>query len=179
MSRIGKKPIVLPAGVTAVIEKTQVTVKGPKGSLVISVMDAVTVAQEENTLVVTRKNDERQSRAFHGLVRSLLAGAVEGVSVGFKKTLKLVGTGYRATAKGAGISITVGYSHPVDVAPVEGVKFSVEGTDTINIEGISKVLVGQTAANIRGIRSPEPYKGKGIRYENEVVKTKPGKTATA
>ncbi|MFZ5438104.1 MAG: 50S ribosomal protein L6 [Patescibacteria group bacterium] len=179
MSRIGKKPVELVQGVTATIENGQVTIKGPKGTLVVPVMEGIKVAQEENTLVVTRANDEKQIRAYHGLVRSLLAGAAEGVTNGYKKTLKLVGTGYRATAKGAGISVTVGFSHPVEITPVEGIKLSVEGNDTIHIEGIDKQLVGQVAANIRAIRPPEPYKGKGIRHEDEVVRIKPGKTATA
>ena len=179
MSRIGKKPVELAQGITATIETNQVTVKGPKGILIVPVMEGIKVTQEDNTLVVTRANDEKQVRAYHGLVRSLLAGAVEGVTNGFKKTLKLVGTGYRAAAKGAGVSVTVGFSHPVEIDPVEGIKLSVEGNDTIHIEGIDKQLVGQVAANIRGIRPPEPYKGKGIRYEDEVVRTKPGKTATA
>jgi len=145
----------------------------------VPVMKGVTITKEENTLVVTRANDEKQNKAFHGLVRSLLAGAVKGVTEGYKKTLKLVGTGYRATAKGANVSVTVGFSHPVEIVPLQGIKLSVEGNDTIHIEGIDKQLVGQMAANVRGIRSPEPYKGKGIRYEDEVVRTKPGKTATA
>lgn len=179
MSRIGKKPVELVQGVTATIENGQVTIKGPKGTLVVPVMEGIKVTQEENTLVVTRANDEKQIRAYHGLVRSLLAGATEGVTNGYKKTLKLVGTGYRATAKGAGISVTVGFSHPVEINPVEGIKLSVEGNDTIHIEGIDKQLVGQVAANIRAIRPPEPYKGKGIRHEDEVVRIKPGKTATA
>ena len=179
MSRIGKQPVELKQGVTATIEKAQVTINGPKGTLVVPVMKGITVVQEENNLVVTRANDEKENRAFHGLVRSLLDGAVIGVTDGYKKTMKLVGTGYRATAKGVGVSVTVGFSHPVEINPVEGIKLSVEGNDTINIEGIDKQLVGQTAANIRAIRPPEPYKGKGIRYEDEVVRTKPGKTATA
>ena len=179
MSRIGKKPVVLASGVVATIAQNQVTIQGPKGTLVVPVMTGVTVTKEENTLVVTRANDEKQNKAFHGLVRSLLAGAIKGVTEGYKKTMKLVGTGYRVTAKGAGASVTVGFSHPVEILPLQGIKLSVEGNDTIHIEGIDKQLVGQMAANIRSIRSPEPYKGKGIRYEDEVVRTKPGKTATA
>lgn len=179
MSRIGKQPVELAQGVTAAIEADKVTIKGPKGTLVVPVMEGIKVVQEENELVVTRANDEKKNRAFHGLVRSLLNGAVKGVTDGYKKTMKLVGTGYRASAKGAGVSVTVGFSHPVDITPIEGVKLSVEGNDTIHVEGIDKQLVGQMAANIRAIRPPEPYKGKGIRYEDEVVRTKPGKTATA
>lgn len=179
MSRIGKKPIELLQGVTVVIEKKSVMVKGPKGTLTIPVVGAVKVTQEENEILVTRANDEKKNKAFHGLVRSLLAGAIEGVTNGYKKTLKLVGTGYRAAAKGAGATMTVGFSHPVEITAVEGIKLSVEGNDTIHIEGIDKQLVGQMAANIRAIRPPEPYKGKGVRYEDEVVRTKPGKTATA
>jgi large subunit ribosomal protein L6 len=179
MSRIGKKPVELASGVTATIDKNQVTVQGPKGALVVPVMTGITVAKEENTLVVTRANDEKQTKAFHGLVRSLLAGAIKGVTEGYKKTLKLVGTGYRASAKGTNVSVTVGYSHPVEIKPLAGTKLTVEGNDTIHVEGIDKQLVGQMAADVRAIRSPEPYKGKGIRYEDEVVRTKPGKTATA
>lgn len=179
MSRIGKKAIVIPQGVTISVEQRQAVVKGAKGSLNVPIMEGITVAQKENEIHVSRANDERKTRAFHGLVRSLLAGAVEGVSVGYKKTLKLVGTGYRVSAKGANLQVTVGFSHPVDIVAVPGIKLSAEGNDTMHVEGIDKNLVGQVAANIRAIRPPEPYKGKGIRYENEVVRTKPGKTATA
>lgn len=179
MSRIGKKAIVIPQGVTVSVENDKAVVKGPKGTLSVSVMPGIIVSQKENEVLVTRSNEERETRAFHGLVRSLISGAIEGVSTGYKKTLKLIGTGYRVSAKGTGLQVTVGYSHPVDIVAVAGIKLSAEGNDTMHVEGIDKNLVGQVSANIRAIRPPEPYKGKGIRYENEVVRTKPGKTASA
>lgn len=179
MSKIGKKPIIIPAGVTVNIAAESVLVKGPKGELTVNLMSGIKVAMENNEVVVTRANDLQQTRAAHGLIRSLIANCVTGVTDGYKKTLKLVGTGYRVAAKGAGLQVTVGYSHPVDIEPVAGVKISAEGNDTIHIEGFDKQLVGQVAANIRGIRPPEVYKGKGIRYEDEVVHTKPGKAVTA
>lgn len=177
MSRIGKKPIALPQGVTVDITNDVVTVKGPKGQLQAPVLAGLSVTIEDGEVVVKQVKASRESSAFHGLVRSLIANHVVGVTDGYKKTLKLVGTGYRVQAKGAGISLAVGYSHPVDVEPQAGVQLKVEGNDTIHIEGIDKQSVGQMAANIRKIKPPEPYKGKGIRYEDEFVKIKPGKTA--
>ncbi|HCC84896.1 MAG TPA: 50S ribosomal protein L6 [Candidatus Pacebacteria bacterium] len=178
MSKIGKKPISIPTGVTITVNPGEVTVKGIKGELKVPVANgAIKVAVQDGIVSITRQNDERETKAFHGLVRSLLANAVAGVTVGYKKTLKLVGTGYRATSKGAGISIAIGFSHPVEVAALAGVTLKVEGNDTIQIESISKELVGQVAANIRSIRPPEPYLGKGIRYSDEVVRRKAGKTA--
>ena len=177
MSRIGKKTISIPQGVTVTVTDSLVDIKGPKGQLQVAVFDSVTVSVDDTGVVVQRKNDQKQTKAFHGLVRSLINNHVKGVSEGYKKTLKLIGTGYRAKAQGAGISLAVGYSHPVDVAAVAGVKLTVEGTDTIHIEGIDRQAVGQVAANIRKIRPPEPYKGKGIRYEDEVVRRKQGKAA--
>ena len=176
MSKIGKQPIQLTQGVTATITAESVVVKGSKGELTIDLLPGISVKQEGEELVVSRQNDERQTRANHGLMRSLIANAVVGVAEGYKKTLQLIGTGYRVAPKGAGLSVTVGFSHPVDIEPVEGIKLSAEGNDVIHVEGFDKQLVGQVAANIRGIRPPEPYKGKGIRYENELVRTKPGKT---
>ncbi len=179
MSRIGKKTISVPSGVTVTVQPTQVTVAGPKGSLVAPLFEGITVAVADALVTVSRTNEEIQTRAYHGLVRSLIACNIKGVTEGYKKTLKLVGTGYRVTQKGAGLSLAVGYSHPVDVAAMPGITLKVEGNDTIAIDGIDKQLVGQVAADIRAIRPPEPYKGKGVRYENEVVKTKPGKTAAS
>jgi large subunit ribosomal protein L6 len=178
MSRIGRKAITLPAGVTATVSEQEVVVKGPKGELKVELLPGISVQVNEGVLSVTRANEERQTRAFHGLVRSLLENAVIGVHEGFKKTLKLVGTGYRVALKGQGLSLSLGFSHPVEFAAIDGVKLTIEGNDTINIEGIDKQLIGQVAANIRKIRPPEPYKGKGVRYSDEVVRRKAGKTAT-
>lgn len=177
MSRIGRKPISIPSGVTVTVANSVVTVKGPKGELNTPLLSNITAEVANDEVVVTRSAEDKQTRASHGLIRSLIANSVEGVTQGYKKTLKLVGTGYRAQAKGAGISLAVGFSHPVDVAPHQGISLKVEGQDTIHIEGIDKHLVGQVAANIRMIRPPEPYKGKGIRYEDEVVRKKQGKAA--
>lgn len=154
-----------------------VVVKGPKGQLSAPLFPGITVKVEENEIMVGRTSDEKQTKAFHGLVRSLLENHVLGVTEGYKKTLKLVGTGYRVSPKGQGLSLAVGFSHPVDFAGVTGVKLTAEGSDTIHIEGIDKHMVGQVAANIRAIKPPEPYKGKGIRYEDEVVRRKQGKAA--
>lgn len=177
MSKIGKTPINLPAGVTVTVAADSVLVKGPKGESTVRLETGISAVVEGTELTVTRKNDERQTKAAHGLVRSLIAGAVQGVVEEYKKTLKLIGTGYRVSAKGAGLSVTVGFSHPVDIAAVPGIKLAAEGNDTIHVSGINKQMVGQVAANIRAIRPPEPYQGKGIRYENEIVRTKPGKAA--
>ena len=178
MSRIGRKIVILPTGVTFQPGETELVIKGSKGEIKIPALAGIQVTLNENALQVSRTDDERQTRAFHGLMRSLLNNAVAGVNGGFKKTLKLVGTGYRVSQKGSGLSLALGFSHPVDVAAVPGIKFTLEGQDTIHIEGIDKQAVGQVAANIRKIRPPEPYKGKGVRYEDEVVKRKAGKTAT-
>jgi large subunit ribosomal protein L6 len=178
MSRIGRKAITLPSGVTATITGNEITVKGAKGELKVTVLPGIEVQVEENALHVTRKNEERQTRAYHGLIRSLLQNMVLGVSEGYKKTLKLIGTGYRVSMKGANLSLALGFSHPVDVVTVPGIKLSIEGNDTIHIEGIDKQLVGQVAANIRKIRPPEPYKGKGVRYVDEFVRRKAGKAAS-
>ncbi len=177
MSRIGNTPIPVPNGVTVTVQGDVVSVKGSKGELTTQIQSGIKVKVEDGQVVVSRKNDERQTRAFHGLVRSLIENNVVGVSEGYKKTLKLVGTGYRVAAKGAGLSVSVGYSHPVDINTVPGVELKAEGNDTIHISGIDKQKVGQAAADIRKIRPPEPYKGKGIRYEDEVVRRKAGKAA--
>jgi len=177
MSRIGNKPITIPNGVTITITDKSVSVKGSKGELIVDLLPGISVEQAENQVIVKRSDDERQTKAFHGLIRSLIENHIVGVSEGYKKTLKMVGTGYRVASKGAGISLSVGFSHPVEFVAQTGVKVTVEGNDTIYIEGIDKQAVGQVAANIRKIKPPEPYKGKGIRYEDEVVRKKAGKTA--
>jgi large subunit ribosomal protein L6 len=178
MSRIGKKAISLPTGITATLVDQEVVVKGAKGELKVTVLPGISVQVADGVLTVTRSDEERQTRAFHGLIRSLLQNAVTGVQEGYKKTLKLVGTGYRVTARGQGLTMSLGFSHPVNIDAVPGVKFTVEGNDTIHLESIDKQLLGQVAANIRKIRPPEPYKGKGVRYSDEVVRRKAGKTAT-
>lgn len=178
MSRIGKKSIAIPSGVTVQVNGNEVMVKGPKGELKQHLLPGITVTVADNAVQVGRTNDERQTRAYHGLVRSLIQNQVMGVSQGFKKTLKLVGTGYRVALKGQGLTLSLGFSHPVEIVATPGIKLTTEGNDTIHIEGIDKQIVGQVAANIRKIRPPEPYKGKGVRYVDEVVRRKAGKTAT-
>ncbi|PIR59039.1 MAG: 50S ribosomal protein L6 [Candidatus Pacebacteria bacterium CG10_big_fil_rev_8_21_14_0_10_56_10] len=177
MSRIGSTPISIPENVSVSVELDRVVVKGPKGELAAPLPVGVTVAQAGDQLLVKRSDNQPQSRANHGLVRSLLYNHVLGVTQGFKKTLKLVGTGYRAAAKGDDLSLTVGFSHPVEIRPLAGVKLQVEGQDTVHVEGIDKQKVGQQAADIRAVRPPEPYKGKGIRYQDEQVRRKQGKAA--
>ncbi len=175
MSRIGKIPVPVPAGVDVTISGSLVTVKGPKGTLEHVVPAPLTVAQEDATLVVTRPNDERDSRALHGLTRTLLANIVTGVTQGYEKKLEIVGTGYRVAAKGNTLEFALGFSHPVVVTAPEGITFSVESPTKFTVAGISKQQVGEVAANIRKIRKPEPYKGKGVRYAGEVVRRKVGK----
>jgi large subunit ribosomal protein L6 len=177
MSKIGRKAITLPTGVTVEIKSNQVAVKGQKGELFAPLFPGITVAVEEGKVSISRKGEDKQTKAFHGLVRSLVNNHVAGVSTGYKKTLKLIGTGYRVSLKGKGISLALGFSHPVDFTPPAGVSIKIDGNDTIHIEGIDKQLVGQVAADIRKTRPPEPYKGKGIRYEDEVVRRKQGKAA--
>ncbi|MBU0974539.1 50S ribosomal protein L6 [Patescibacteria group bacterium] len=177
MSRIGRKSITLPAGVTVTVANNVVDLKGPKGQLKVDVLPNIIVEIKDGVVIVDRKSEDKQTRAFHGLIRSLIQNCVDGVTEGYKKTLKLVGTGYRVQAQGTGISLAVGYSHPVEVKVLEGVTIKVQGNDTIHIKGIDKQAVGQMAADIRKIRPPEPYKGKGIRYEDEVVRRKQGKAA--
>ena len=176
MSRIGRHPIAIPAGVTVTVsDDNVVTVKGPKGTLTQEVNKNITVKVEGNEVHVARPNDEKQNRAFHGLYRSLIANMVTGVSTGFTKTLNLVGTGYRAEAKGSTLNITIGYSHPVIIEAEENIAFATPNQTTIVVSGINKQQVGNVAATIRDVRKPEPYHGKGIRYENEVIRRKEGK----
>ena len=176
MSRIGRMPIAVPAGVTATIDGQSLTVAGPKGTLSMQVAEPIRVAKEEDgTLVVTRPNDERDSRALHGLTRTLVANMVTGVTTGFEKSLEIVGTGYRVAAKGTDLEFALGFSHPVVVKAPEGISFTVESPIKFKVQGIDKQKVGEVAANIRKIRKPEPYKGKGVRYEGEVIRRKAGK----
>lgn len=177
MSRVGRQPISIPEGVTIKIKDGQVIVAGPKGELVQEVRPEIKVQLKNNQILVSRKVEGRFSRSLHGLTRTLIANMIRGVTEGWSKTLKLMGTGYRVKLEGEKLLLSLGFSHPVEVEPVEGIKFEVKGNDTINVLGIDKALVGQTAAKIRKIRPPEPYKGKGIRYEDEEVRRKPGKAA--
>ncbi len=178
MSRIGRSPIPVPDGVTVTVERRRVTVTGPQGSLARALPGDITVRQEGDTLLVERPNDERHNRALHGLTRSLVANMVTGVTAGFRKELEIVGVGYRATARGAdGIDLALGFSHPVSVQAPDGVTFEVPTPTRIVVRGIDKEKVGQVAADIRKIRKPEPYKGKGVRYAGERVLRKAGKAA--
>ncbi len=177
MSRIGRKPIPVPSGVTVAIEPELVTVNGPKGELRERIHRDITVAQEGEDLVVTRPTDRGEHRALHGLTRSLVANMVEGVTNGFEKRLEIQGVGYRAQLKGKDLELALGYSHPVPIKAPDGIEFEVPQPTRIVVRGISKQLVGETAANIRKQRKPEPYKGKGIRYEGEYVARKVGKRA--
>jgi large subunit ribosomal protein L6 len=175
MSRIGKLPIDIPAGVTVSVNDRVVTVKGAKGELSLTVAQPIDVKVEDNQVVVTRPDDERASRALHGLTRTLINNDIIGVSQGYSKGLEIVGTGYRVQQKGQALELALGFSHPVNVEPPAGITFSVEGNTKITVSGISKQAVGECAANIRKIRKPEPYKGKGVRYAGEVVRRKAGK----
>ena len=176
MSRIGKKPIEIPNGVTVTINGDTVTVKGPKGELTRSFSPLLDIKLEDNVLTVSRSSDDKEERALHGTTRSLLANMVEGVSKGFQKNLELVGVGYRAQKQGKKLVLNVGYSHPVEIEPEENIEIEVPANTKIVVKGIDKERVGAVAANIRAVRPPEPYKGKGIRYEGEYVRRKEGKT---
>ncbi|GGM03306.1 50S ribosomal protein L6 [Nakamurella endophytica] len=175
MSRIGRLPIPVPAGVDVTINGSQVTVKGPRGSLTHTVVEPISVARQDGELLVTRPDDERDSRARHGLTRTLVNNMVIGVTTGYTKSLEIQGTGYRVTADGRNLVFALGFSHPVPVTAPEGISFVVETPTRFRVEGIDKQLVGEVAANIRRIRKPEPYKGKGVRYAGEVVRRKEGK----
>lgn len=177
MSRIGKMPVPVPAGVEVKIEGTTVTVKGPQGQLSETYAEILTITHEDNEIIITRPDDERASRSLHGLTRSLINNMIVGVSVGYTKTLEIIGVGYRATLKGSDIELLLGFSHPVLVKPEAGITFEVPAPTKIVVKGISKQRVGQVAADIRKWRKPEPYKGKGIRYEGEYVRRKLGKAA--
>ena len=176
MSRIGRHPIAIPAGVTVTVSDDNiVTVKGPKGTLTQEVNKNITVKQEGNEILVSRPDDEKQNRAFHGLYRALIHNMVVGVTEGFKKTLVMEGVGYRAQVDGKALTLNVGYSHPVVFNPPEGITYEAPAATTIVVKGIDKQVVGEMAAEIRAIRKPEPYLGKGIRYENEHIRRKEGK----
>ncbi len=177
MSRIGRKPVDVPAAVTVTIAPGNIVVKGPKGELAQTFSQDMTVSQEENTILVTRPTDRGPHRALHGLTRSLIANMVEGVTDGFEKRLEIQGVGYRAALKGKNLELALGYSHPVSIEAPDGIEFEVPQATEIIVRGIDKQLVGQVAADIRKRRPPEPYKGKGIRYRGEQVLRKVGKRA--
>ncbi|WP_308797130.1 50S ribosomal protein L6 [Agromyces silvae] len=176
MSRIGRLPIDIPAGVDVKIDGSAVTVKGPKGELSLTVASPIEVTLEDNQVLVTRPDDERLSRSLHGLTRTLIANNIVGVTQGYSKGLEIVGTGYRVAQKGSSVEFALGFSHPVTVDAPAGITFAVEGNNKLTVSGIDKQAVGETAANIRKIKKPEPYKGKGIRYAGEVVRRKAGKS---
>lgn len=176
MSRIGKSPIEIPSGVTVTIDGHTVTVKGPKGELSHTLTDSIEVAQEGNTLLVTRADEERKSRALHGLNRSLINNLIVGVTQGYTTKMEIHGVGYRVQAKGRDLEFALGFSHPVPIEAPAGIDFAVESPTKFSISGIDKQQVGQIAANIRRLRRPDPYKGKGIRYEGEHIRRKVGKT---
>ena len=175
MSRIGRLPITVPAGVEVKVDGSLVTVKGTKGELTHTVASPIEVALEDTTISVTRPNDERLSRSLHGLTRTLIFNMIEGVTKGYEKKLEIVGTGYRVQAKGSDLEFALGFSHPVNITAPEGITFTVEGPTKFSVSGINKQQVGEVAANIRKLRKPDPYKGKGIRYAGEVVRRKVGK----
>jgi len=179
MSRIGKLPVPLKTGVQVEIDGRTVKVKGPKGELVRTFPEKVSLSIDDGAVTVTRADDEKDSKALHGLSRSLLSNMVVGVADGFTKTLELQGVGYRVQQAGAKVTLNVGFSHPVEVEPPAGIQLEVEGNTKIHVRGIDKELVGQVAANIRKVRKPEPYKGKGIRYLGERVRRKAGKAGKA
>ena len=175
MSRVGKKPITVPSGVDFSVKDNVVTVKGPKGTLKKEFNNNITIKLEDGHITVERPNDEPFIRAIHGTTRALINNMIKGVHEGYRKTLTLVGVGYRAAAKGKGLEISLGYSHPVIIDEIPGITFSVEKNTTIHIDGVEKELVGQVAANIRAKRPPEPYKGKGVKYADEHIRRKEGK----
>lgn len=175
MSRIGKRPITVPSIVTVTIDGSHVAVKGPKGELSRVLPSAVTVEQEGETLFVKRRDESRESRQLHGLSRTLVANMVEGVSQGFVRRLEIQGVGYRAQVQGRSLTLNVGYSHPVQIEPPTGIQLAVEANTNVIVSGFDKEMVGNIAAQIRAVRPPEPYKGKGIRYAGEVVRRKAGK----
>ena len=176
MSRIGRLPIDIPAGVDVKVDGSAVTVKGPKGELALTVASPIELKVEDGQVLVTRPDDERESRALHGLTRSLIANQIIGVTEGYSKGLEIVGTGYRVAQRGSSVEFALGFSHPVTVEPPAGITLTVEGNNKITVAGIDKQAVGEAAANIRKIKKPEPYKGKGIRYAGEVVRRKAGKS---
>jgi large subunit ribosomal protein L6 len=175
MSRVGKSPVPVPSGVSVKLDGQSFMVKGPKGELALDVHPAITVSQDSDDLVVTRSSDAPTHRALHGLTRALIANMVMGVTDGFKKSLELRGTGYRAQLQGQKLVLSVGYSHPVEIDPLDGAAFEVETPTLVHVNGIDKQIVGQQAALVRRVRPPEPYHGKGVRYVGEYVRQKAGK----
>jgi large subunit ribosomal protein L6 len=175
MSRIGRTPVVIPSGVDVTINGREVTVKGPRGTLSMEVTPPIEVSQADGAIRVARPNDEGEIRALHGLSRSLIANMVTGVTQGYSKTLEIVGVGYRVQAKGEGLEFSLGFSHPVPVTPPDGITLRVETPTRFVVEGIDKQQVGEVAANIRKLRKPDPYKGKGVRYQGEQIRRKVGK----
>jgi large subunit ribosomal protein L6 len=176
VSRIGKRPIEVPDKVTVTIQDRTVSVKGPKGELSRTLPAGVTIAQEDKVVTVSRVDESRIARQRHGLCRTLVANMVEGVSTGFSRKLEIQGVGYRAAVQGSKLVLSMGFSHPVEMIPPDGIQFAVDGNVNVTVAGIDKELVGNTAARIRAVRPPEPYKGKGIRYQGEAVRRKAGKT---
>ncbi|HAU99033.1 MAG: 50S ribosomal protein L6 [Microgenomates group bacterium GW2011_GWF2_45_18] len=179
MSRIGNKIITIPAGVTVTVDADMIVAKGTKGELRTVVPSVIRVKIKDNIITVERINEEKQSKALHGLVRSLIANTITGVSEGYEKKLELVGTGYRVAMQGTTLQLSVGFSHQVMVEQPKGIVFAIEGNNKISVKGFDKQQVGQVAANIRKVRPPEPYKGKGIKYEDEVIRRKAGKAVKA
>ena len=175
MSRIGKNPISVPSGVEVKIDGQDVAVKGPKGELSVTIAEPITASLEDGVITVARPDEERESRSLHGLSRTLINNMIVGVTEGYSKALEIVGTGYRVQAKGSNLEFALGYSHPITVEPPAGITFAVEGQNKVTVSGIDKQQVGEVAANIRKLRKPEPYKGKGVRYAGEVVRRKVGK----
>ena len=175
MSRIGRLPVTIPSGVDVSIDGRHVQVKGPKGTLQHTVADPIDVVKEDSVIRVTRPSDEGPVRALHGLSRTLIANMVTGVTDGYKKTLEIVGVGYRVQAKGKDLEFALGYSHPITVIPPDGITFRVEAPTRFVVEGIDKQLVGEVSAKIRKLRKPDPYKGKGVRYQGEIIRRKAGK----
>jgi len=176
MSRIGRLPISVPSGVDVSIEGQNVTVKGPKGSLSLTLADPIVISREDDVLQVSRPDDEPLNRSLHGLSRTLVNNMVIGVTAGYVKPMEIVGTGYRVQAKGSDLEFALGFSHPVIVTAPDGITFKVETPTRFSVEGIDKQRVGEVAANIRKLRKPDPYKGKGVRYQGEVIRRKAGKT---
>lgn len=176
MSRIGKKPVTIPQGVQVELNGHVIAVKGPKGQLTRELRSEIDVVIENNEVIVTRSSDDKLRRSLHGLTRTLISNMVEGVTKGFEKSLDIVGVGYRAQKQGTKLVLQMGYSHPVEMEAANGIEFDVPAPNKVIVKGIDKEVVGQVAANIRKVRKPEPYKGKGIRYTNEVVRRKVGKT---
>lgn len=178
MSRVGKLPVSIPDGVKCDIQGSTVTVTGPKGTLTERFSPEIALRMEDGQVLVTRPSDRKDHRALHGLTRALLANMVTGVTQGYERTLLITGTGYRAALQGNSLNMTLGYSHPITVEPPAGITFAVDGPTTIKVSGISKQQVGQVSADIRKLRKPEPYKGKGIRYEGERIRRKAGKSGS-